>query len=248
MLLFIFGLAGAVQAQTRMPAQRIIDGFSARVYRNSLGEAMPYRLFVPRGYNRQRSYPLVLWLHGSGGAGTDNIAQISDDQVSGTRAWTKPKIQEKYPSFVLVPQNPGSWVDKIDELTPKMLLVLGMLESIKEEFEIDTARIYVAGQSDGGFGVWNLITQRPDVFAAAIPLCGGGDERLATRLAKMPLWVFHGQRDDVIPVSESRNMIAAIRQAGGQPKYTEYPRIGHELWKRTFAEPELVPWLFAQHR
>jgi predicted peptidase len=231
-----------------LTAQDNIDGFVARTYRDASGEAMPYRLFIPPGYNDQKSYPLVLWLHGAGGAGTDNIAQISGDQISGTRTWTQPKNQAKYPTFVLVPQNPSSWVDRVDELSPQMVLVLGMLGSLQTEFNIDATRIYVAGQSDGGYGTWNLITQRPDVFAAAVPLCGGGDPRLAGRIAKMPIWVFHGRRDDVIPVSESRNMIAAIRKAGGRPKYTEYARLGHELWKQTFAEPDLVPWVFAQRR
>jgi predicted peptidase len=229
-------------------AQDDIDGFRARMHRSASGETMPYRLFIPAGYDKGATYPLIVWLHGSGGAGTDNIAQISDDQRSGTRVWTAAAVQAKYPSFVLVPQNPGAWVDRLDQLSSKMHLVLGMIESLKQEFTLDASRIYVTGQSDGGYGTWNLITQRPDVFAAAIPLCGGGDPRLAARLAKMPVWVFHGSRDDVIPVRESRNMIEAIRKAGGRPRYTEYARAGHDIWKRTFAEPELIPWLFAQRK
>jgi predicted peptidase len=229
-------------------AEDDIDGFTARIYRSASGEAMPYRLFIPPGYNNQKAYPLVLWLHGSGGAGTDNIAQISDDQILGTHIWTEPQTRAKYPAFVLAPQNPVSWVDHPDQLTGKMRLVLGMLDSLKAEFNIDATRIYVAGQSDGGFGTWNLITQRPDLFAAAIPLCGGGEPRLAGRIARMPLWVFHGRRDDVVSVRESRNMISAIRKAGGHPKYTEYPGVGHDVWKLGLNESELIPWLFAQHR
>jgi predicted peptidase len=224
-----------------------IDGFTARIYRSAAGETMPYRLFIPPGYDTRNPYPLVLWLHGSGGAGTDNIAQISEDQIPGTHIWTEPRTQAQHPAFVLVPQNPGDWVERSDKLSPKMLLVLGMLDSVKSEFNIDVTRIYVAGQSDGGFGTWNLITQRPDLFAAAIPLCGGGEPRFASRVSKMPLWVFHGQRDDVVRVTESRNMVAALRKAGGHPRYTEYARVGHDVWKRAFTESELVPWLFAQH-
>jgi predicted peptidase len=225
-----------------------LDRFKARIYRVASGETMPYRLFIPPRYDSRKPHPLVLWLHGAGGAGTDNIANVSEDQIPGTRLWTKPENQAKYPAFVLVPQNPGIWVEELNELSPEMLLVVGMLEAIKAEFNIDATRIYVAGQSDGGYGTWNLITQRPDLFAAAIPLCGGGDPRLASRVAKMPLWVFHGRRDDVIPVSESRKMIAAVRKAGGRPRFTEYARLGHDIWEPAFAEPQLVPWLFAQHR
>jgi predicted peptidase len=233
---------------TTLAGQGEIDGFQARIYKTANGETMPYRLFVPRGYTGQKTYPLVLWLHGSGGAGSDNVAQVTEDQILGTHTWTEPSNQARYPAFVLAPQNPGNWVDRPDELSHKMLLVLAMLDSLKREFNIDPDRLYVAGQSDGGYGTWNLISQRPDLFAAAIPLCGGGEIRFAARLTRSPLWVFHGRSDHVVPVAESRNMINAIRKAGGHPKYTEYPAVGHDVWKHAFAEPELVPWLFAQHK
>jgi predicted peptidase len=229
-------------------ADRTIDGFEPYVYRNAHRETMPYRLFVPRGYSSDKPYPLVIWLHGAGGAGEDNRAQISGDQISGTRTWTKPENQAKYPTFVLVPQNPANWVDRLDEMSPGIRLVLEILESVKTRYNIDAARIYVAGQSDGGYGTWNVITQRPDVFAAAIPLCGGGDPQSAVRIAAMPLWVFHGRQDAVIPVTESREMIAAIKKAGGHPRYTEYDRLGHDIWKQTFKERDIVSWLFAQHK
>jgi predicted peptidase len=229
-------------------ADRTIDGFEPHVYRNAYGETMPYRLFIPNGYSSDKQYPLVIWLHGAGGAGRDNRAQISGDQISGTRIWTKRENQAKHPVFVLVPQSPGNWVDRLDELSPEIRLVLEILDSVKTRFNVDAARIYVAGQSDGGYATWNVITQRPDVFAAAIPLCGGGDPQMAARIAAMPLWVFHGRRDTVIPVRESREMIAAIQKAGGHPRYTEYDRLGHDIWKRAFQEPGIVSWLFAQRK
>jgi predicted peptidase len=139
-------------------------------------------------------------------------------------------------------------VDRLDELSPGTRLVLEILDSVKTRFPIDAGRIYVAGQSDGGYGTWNVITQRPDVFAAAIPLCGGGDPEMAVRIASMPLWVFHGRRDTVIPATESREMIEAIQKAGGHPRYTEYDRLGHDIWKQTFKQPDIVLWLFAQHK
>lgn len=233
---------------TALFAQDDIDGFKARVYRSASGDTLPYRIFIPPSYDAQKQHPLVLWLHGAGGAGSDNVRNVSEDQIPGTRLWAKPENQAKNPAFVLVPQSPGNWVDKLDGLTPEMLLVVEILDSIKTEFNIDAGRVYVAGQSDGGYGTWNLITQRPELFAAAIPLCGGGDPRLARRIAKTPIWVFHGRRDDVIPVGESRRMVDAIRRAGGRPRFTEYPRIGHDIWEPAFAEPQLVPWLFAQRR
>lgn len=230
-------------------AQARIDGFIPRVYRNAARQAMPYRLFVPANYRQDMQYPLVLWLHGAGGAGTDNRAQISGDQVPGTRLWTKQQNQTKYPSFVLVPQSPTNWVSSgLDRLSLEMSLVLAVLEEVRSEFNVDPARIYVAGQSDGGIGTWNVIIQRPSLFAAAIALCGGGDTSRAAAIAKLPVWAFHGARDNVISVAESRKMINAIQKAGGHPRYTEYSNVGHDVWNRAFAEPELVDWLFGQHR
>src|SRR5207244_12933439 len=135
----------------------------------------------------------------------------------------------RVPTFVLIPQSPTNWIsDCVESLSPEMLLVLEILDAVRVEFKIDPSRIYVAGQSDGGVGTWNVITQRPDLFAAAIPLCGGGDPSRASRVTKLPLWAFHGRRDEIIPVTESRKMIAAIRRAGGHPRYTEYGRVGHD--------------------
>jgi predicted peptidase len=210
---------------------------------------MPYRLYVPPAYKADMQYPLVLWLHGAGGAGTDNRAQIRADQILGTHTWTKPQNQAKYPAFVLVPQSSTNWVSSgLDRLSPEMSLVLSILDAVRAEFNIDATRIYVAGQSDGGIGTWNIIIQRPNLFAAAIPLCGGGDTSRVSAIANMPIWAFHGARDKVISVGESRRMINALKTAGGHPRYTEYPNVGHDVWTHAFAEPDLVDWLFAQRR
>jgi len=236
-------------AELPCTAQDVVDGFIGRTFTNSARQRMPYRLFVPPDYDKEKSYPLVMWLHGAGGAGTDNLAQIAEDQTNGTHTWTKPQNQAKYPTFVLVPQSPTNWISAgLDRLSPEMSLVLGIIDALKSEFNIDTRRIYVAGQSDGGVGTWNVIEQRPNLFAAAIPLCGAGDPSRASRIAKLPIWAFHGTLDEIIPVVESRKMITAIRRAGGRPKYTEYGTVGHDVWIPAFTEPDLVGWLFSQHR
>ena len=108
--------------------------------------------------------------------------------------------------------------------------------------------MYVAGQSMGGIGTWSIITANPNLFAAAVPLCGGGNVAEASKLTKMPIWAFHGDKDQSVPVDYSRKMIAAIRKAGGDPKYTEYKGAGHEIWERVFKEPELLPWVFSQRK
>lgn len=217
-------------------AQKNVDGFVARSFK-----MMPYRLFVPTSYDKNQKYPLVLWLHGAGSVGNDNFKQISGASLRGTHTWTTRQNQAKYPAFVLAPQTRRSWI--ADAST-----VVELLEAVKTEFSIDPQRVYIAGQSMGGYGTWNLIALRPDLFAAAIPLCGGGDTSGAATLVKIPIWAFHGDADANVPVTESREMIAAIKQAGGSPRYTEYKGVGHEVWLKTFQERGLVDWLFAQRK
>jgi predicted peptidase len=240
----IFGIQGA-------GLRNDVDGFVARAYRSG-AKTMPYRLFTPRGYDKQQQYPLIIWLHGAGGIGTDNLQQISGDQVAGTRAWVKASVQAKHPAFVVVPQSSGGWgaqpVEEVshDALSAPLVMVVSIVESLEREFNIDPHRIYVAGQSDGGYGTWDLITKQPGLFAAAIPICGGGDPEHAARLVKIPIWAFHGDADTAVRVSESRSMIAAITKAGGHPRYSEYKGAGHDIWPRVFAEPELIDWVFSQ--
>ena len=212
---------------------------------------MPYRLFVPPNYDSTRSYPLILWLHGSGSLGNDNVKQISGASFRGTHTWTSPENQSKYPAFILAPQCPlgRSWTNFVTHRpSSELLLVLEIIDALKTEFNIDAKRIYVAGQSLGGYGTWSLIAARPDLFAAAIPLCGGGDTNRASVIADIPIWAFHGEADRTVAVTESRKMIGAIREKGGQPRYTEYKGVGHDVWVKAFQERGLVDWLFAQHK
>lgn len=228
------------------------DGsFAARSYQNDRGERMLYRLFIPSQYDRQREYPLVLWLHGGAGRGNDNLKQISEGNTMGSHVWTMAENQSRNPCFVAAPQCPDSqeWATVTNaQPSGPMILALELLRKIQTEFSVDARRIYVTGQSLGGFGTWAAITHQPDLFAAAIPVCGGGDESLAARLRVKPIWAFHGEKDPAVPVERSRRMIDAIRKAGGAPRYTEYRDAGHVIWERVFREPELSTWLFSQRR
>jgi len=230
-------------------AQRAI--FLPKIYQNSRREMLPYRLFIPQGYDKRKKYPLVLWLHGGAGRGNDNLKQISSGNTIGSHVWTLPENQSKNPCFVVAPQCPNNelWAT-LDTAKPteQMRLVLGLLQNLQRVFSLDAQRLYVAGQSMGGFGTWSVISQRPDTFAAAIPVCGGGDESEAPKFIKMSIWAFHGEKDEAVSVERSRKMIDAIRQAGGMPKYTEYKDADHVIWDRVFSEPELLSWVFAQNR
>jgi predicted peptidase len=231
--------------------QDTVEGFVGRIYKNDFRQTMPYRLFIPKNYSNSLRYPLLLWLHGASGLGTDNLRQISSTNAVGPRLFSSDAVQSKYPSFIFAPQGPpkGAWdATREPELSGDMMLALELMDTLEKEFSIDTNRVYVVGQSLGGYGTWDVASKEPDRFAAAVPLCGGGSASRAPRLVKMPIWAFHGDIDATVSVSQSRNMIAAIRKAGGSPRYTEYENVGHDVWTRAFAEPGLVDWLFAQQK
>jgi predicted peptidase len=129
-----------------------------------------------------------------------------------------------------------------------MSLVLDLLPSLMSSLPVDRSRVYVLGLSMGGFGTWDIIARHPDWFAAAVPICGGADNSTAPRIAGLPIWVFHGGADTTVKTIRSRSMVDALIAAGGKPKYSEVPGVGHDVWNTAFASPELLPWLFAQRR
>lgn len=248
---FCLALGGATLFPAFSHAQDA-GGFTGHVYRKAGGQSMPYRLFVPEGYREGNRYPLVIWLHGGAGRGSDNLKQITGGNISGSRVWTKPESQSRYPSIVVAPQCAETelWatVEKA-EPTRQLLLVVELIEDLQRKLSLDERRLYVAGQSMGGFGAWSLIATFPRRFAAAVPVCGGGDESKARQLAGERIWAFHGEMDKAVSVERSRTMIAAIRRAGGgaaAARYTEYKGEGHTIWEKVFREPELLPWVFAQ--
>jgi predicted peptidase len=223
-------------------------GYVARTY-TSGSQKMPYRLFVPKGYDRTKRYPLVVWLHGAGGAGTDNIKQIVADQIPGTRLWINAENQAAHPAFVVAPQSDRAWTSGMDspELRPDARLVAGMLDALATEFPIDRTRVYLLGQSAGAGGAWSLATNQPERFAGVLLVCPSlGNVTRSWRAAHVPLWVFQGERDTLIV--KTRELVELVAQNGGHPRFTVYPDEGHDIWTRAFAEPDLVEWLFAQKR
>jgi predicted peptidase len=156
--------------------------------------------------------------------------------------------REKYPCFIAAPQYPGKPpLEHWGQVVTRGLL-LDMIRFVEMEYSIDSKRIYVTGISNGGVGTFAALTRHPKIFAAAVPVCGGGAPDLAEKFATVPIWVFHGAKDDVIPVGKSREMVAALRAAGGKPKYTEFPDAGHDIVEQTYNNDELFEWLFAQKR
>ncbi|HEV3143296.1 MAG TPA: prolyl oligopeptidase family serine peptidase [Gemmataceae bacterium] len=209
-----------------------------------------YRLMKPENYDSKEKYPLVVFLHGMGERGDDNDAQLKH----GVAEFAKPENRKKYPCFLMAPQCPvtTTWsnfgMEFKKEPTPAMRLLLEAVPALVKEFSIDDKRIYVTGLSMGGFGTWDAIVRMPDLFAAAVPICGGGDVKTAETIAKLPIWVFHGAKDTVVKPERSRSMVEALKKAGGDPKYTEYPNESHASWVPAYKDAEMFAWLFAQKK
>ena len=230
------------------------DNFETRTQKGkSVNLTLPYRLFKPAGYTPSKKYPLVLALHGVGEQGTDNTVQLTAYQLA--TVWARDSNQAKFPAFVAAPQCPkgGSWSPMGRPIVGSQpsdpeKVAIEILDSLTKEFSLDTNRIYIAGLSLGGYGTWDLIMRYPDRFAAAVPICGWGDTAQAARIKTLPIWAFHGDADPTVPVAGSRNMIAAIKAKGGNPKYTEYPGVSHASWTPALKEPDLVSWVMSQRR
>jgi predicted peptidase len=226
-----------------------------RTYEDARGKKLPYRLLKPDNYDPKSKYPLVLFLHGAGERGDDNEKQL----VHGVPEFAREENRKKYPCFLAAPQCPqgAKWVEvdwsadsqvQPDEPSEPLRLALALVGALQGEFSIDPGRIYVTGLSMGGYGTWDAAMRRPDLFAAAVPVCGGADETKAERIARMPVWVFHGAKDPAVRVARSDRMVAALIKAGGNPGYTRYPAEGHASWGPAYRDPELFKWLFAQKR
>ncbi|MFC1584991.1 prolyl oligopeptidase family serine peptidase [Fibrobacterota bacterium] len=236
-------------------------GFEERNYQaQEQGEInLPYRLFIPDGYEASVEYPLILFLHGAGQRGTDNEAHITQTNCLPL-LFTGEEVQSANPCFVVAPQvqEDSQWVNfpwedgsyVLDDLPISTSLnsALGILEELKAEFSLDSSRFYVMGLSMGGYGTWDLIMRYPDLFAAAVPVCGAGDPSRAASIADIGIWIFHGDEDPTVPVGGSREMYQALQDAGSEAVYSEIEGRNHFSWLDACAEPDLAGWLFSHAR
>lgn len=229
------------------------DLFEAREYISEDGDVLPYRILLPDNFEEGKVYPLVLFLHGMGERGVDNEAQLT----WGVEAFAKEDFRKEHPAIVIAPQAPDDdywanldWRNEgtglMENPTRPLQMAYDLVLRLTDEFPVDENRLYITGLSMGGFGTWDLITRYPDTFAAAMPVCGGGDPSKAHLLADLPIWNFHGAQDQVVPVDLSREMVQAIRDAGGSPGYTEYPHVDHFSWVPAYEDRFALEWLFEQ--
>ena len=204
------------------------------------GRGVRYWILSPAEVGADRKYPLVVTLHGIAGRGARNWER----NCHANSVLAKPAMRKEYPCFVVAPT-----IDKPNFWTAGPLAdVFDLIEHLKKELPVDSGRIYVTGQSMGGYGTFEAIVQRPDLFAAAAPVCGGNKPVNAKRIAHIPIWVFHGAKDRVVPVARSREMVEAIRKAGGKPQYTEFPNVRHAAWPPAYNNEDLWRWMFKQNK
>lgn len=223
------------------------------------GDTLKYRVLFPINYDKTNSYPLVLFLHGSGERGNDNEKQL----VHGSSLFTDSLNRVNYPAIVLFPQCPAneSWVtldekpdnkfNIIDTKEPRKPLDLAkkLVDSYKETEAVDTKRMYVLGLSLGGMGTFDLICRYPKTFAAAIPICGGVNLERLKKVRKMPIRIYNGGSDNIVSPEFSRNAYIELKSMGSQRvEHIEFPGVGHNSWTPAFAEPDFLKWLFSQKK
>lgn len=259
-ILFVLAIGGVLLLTLPTCARQDGEVFQSRTLTIE-GKTFQYRVFVPKAWSRKKPWPVILFLHGAGERGDDNLAQ--------TRVGLGPAIlgqQDTFRSIVVMPQCPSNrWWSE-----PGMQSVaLKSLEQTAKEFNGDATRTYLTGLSMGGYGSWAMAATNPKKFAAIVVVCGGvrPPPRLnlpqamtgfaseadpygavAARVGKTPVWVFHGDADLAVPVTESRMMVEALKAAHGDVRYNEYAGVGHNSWDKAYAEPELFAWLMSKHK
>lgn len=239
-----------VQARPVELTQDDID-FRKEVYANKKGDRLPYRLYVPLGYDKDRKYPLLIWLHGTDGRGTDNLKQLTKQNQLATHFWIRKDVQLAFPVFVVVPQCPvgKNWAEpEMNQPSPYLEMTMEVLKRIEAQYSIDADRVYAGGQSMGGIGVWSLLQKYPGLWAGALVISAYDNFTDVPAIAQVPVWVFQGDADDSVPVTMVRDMVRQLKKANANVRYTEYHKASDDIWKQAFADPGLLPWLSAQHR
>jgi predicted peptidase len=246
-------LAFAAALPAALPAQTTTGFLDRTVTVGTL--RVQYQVYVPLTYDGHRKLPVILFMHGSGERGSDGLKQTQvgmPSQIRWHRDW--------FDAIVVMPQCPDDSVFR----GVVAQAAFATLEKSVKEFHGDRDRLYVTGLSMGGYGVWQQLLDHPNVFAAAVTVSGGltpsadmanlfvdtkGNEPfgyVAQQAKELPVWIFHGAQDDVVPVTQDRALVDSLRAAGSSPRYTEYPDVGHGAWDKAYGDEELWKWLFAQ--
>lgn len=254
--LFVCFLIFLLCVHTQLVFSQSSSKFSVNQYINAKGDTLNYRQLFPDS-DTLRRFPLIIFLHGSGERGNDNEAQLK----WGVANFATDENMIKYPAFVIAPQCPSnmSWANVTRDRnstkmtmqptpTKPMQLVIELIESLKKTLRVDTNRIYITGLSMGGYGTYDAIQRYPHLFAAAVPVCGGGDTSRAASITHIPIWIFHGAEDPAVSPIYSLDMLQALTRAGAHPGFTQYPEVGHFSWLGAYSDQLMIEWLFRQHK
>lgn len=224
-------------------------------------DTLLYRLLLPENFDSGKKYPVLIFLHGSGERGNDNEAQL----MHGSKLFLEPEVRKDFPAIVIFPQCPENdfWANvKIDngktadrfgfqkggQAGKAMNLLISLLGHFKSLKYADKNRFYVGGLSMGGMGTLELLRRKPKAFAAAFSICGGDNIENAKKYKRVPLWFFHGGKDNVVPPERSEAVVNELKRLNGEVKFTLYPDATHNSWDSAFAEPEFLPWLFSHRK
>lgn len=227
------------------------------------GETLLYRIIYPENFSPENKYPVVLFLHGAGERGSDNEKQLTH----GSSLFSNKDTKKRFPSIVIFPQCPQNdyWSNvkinrskkgykkfmfkKKGKPTTSMKLVMALMDQISKAPYVEKNKIYVGGLSMGGMGTFDILKRRPNMFAAAVPICGGGNPKETKRYAKnISVWIFHGAKDDIVHPYFSLKMATALQEKGADVRLTYIENANHNSWKYAFAEQELLPWLFSKNK
>ena len=252
---FILFISFYCQSILSLAAKDLVNSY---ISVHSGEQGFNYRYSPPQKMENGKVYPLLVFFHGAGGRGNNNTGQLTD--AGAVNAFEKESLRLKRKSHIFAGQVPKGekWVNTswslLGHRIPKISVSMKMaLEAIdiyiqNPSNQVDTNRIYAMGLSMGGYGTWDAIQRRPNFFAAAVPICGGGDKSIAKELAHLPIWAWHGDKDTVIKPSRSRDMIEAITKAGGSPKYSEIKGRGHNSWVDCWKSEKMWSWLYSQRK
>jgi predicted peptidase len=235
---FLLGAVVALLAVTAVRSAEVKSGFHDRVHKDTDGKEAKYVIFVPHGYAAGTAVPTILFLHGAGETGTDGKKQGQVGLGKYVRAH-----EQTFPFLVIFPQSQKRTWGADSEDGQRALAILA---EIQKEFTTDPKRLYLTGLSMGGYGTWSMAAKYPDRWAAIVPICGGGNPKNVEKFKDIPCWCFHGADDPAVKVEKSREMIDALKAAGGHPKYTEFPGVKHESWDKAYATDGLFTWLAEQ--
>lgn len=229
-------------AVTTVPGRaddKAATGFIPKVHKGKDGESK-YVVFVPHDYKGDKEYPVILFLHGAGERGEDGEVQVKQGIGSAIRF---KETEKKFAFITVFPQCKAKANWKAGG--PDADRALAILDEVQKAYKTDPKRVYLTGLSMGGAGTWSLAAAHPDKWAAIVPICGTPDLESAAKIKDVPCWYFCGDKDNPNLVQNGRAMIEALKKAGGTPRYTEYPFVGHNSWDSAYVTPELYPWLLS---